>query len=79
MLHTQPPTLLLAALAHHCQVALPVESASGMCFLELYVKSILALGVSFKLKLPSAAKCPTGCAAVLPQVGCIEHPGPGDE
>lgn len=28
------------------KVALPVESASGQCFLELYLKHILALGVS---------------------------------
>ncbi len=27
------------------QVALPVESASGQCFLESYIKHILALGV----------------------------------
>lgn len=29
------------------QVALPVESASGTCFLQLYIESILALGVSY--------------------------------
>ncbi|PRW45148.1 UDP-sugar pyrophosphorylase 1 [Chlorella sorokiniana] len=36
------------------KVALPVESASGMCFLELYVKSILALGAKAGRALPLA-------------------------
>ena len=56
LLPCQPPCRTLAASrlpvcvwarAPRCppQVALPVESASGQCFLELYVKHILALGV----------------------------------
>ena len=37
------------------KVALPVESASGMCFLQLYIESILALGV--RRALPTLLCC----------------------
>ena len=36
------------------QVALPVESASGQCFLQLYIENILALGVRSKEALQAA-------------------------